>query len=46
MSEKELVKAIEELVDKLELCRRTYVALWIPLIIGVLVILSKGAGFW
>ncbi len=46
MSEKELVKAIEKLVDKLELCRRTYVALWLLLIFIVSVILSKGAGFW
>jgi len=46
MSEKELADAIKKLVEELELCRKTYVALWIPLSIGLFAILTKFAGFW
>jgi hypothetical protein len=44
--EKELVEAIRDLIKELELCRKTYAKLWIPLSLGVLVILTKIAGFW
>jgi hypothetical protein len=44
--EEELAEAIRDLIKELELCRKTYAALWIPLSLGLLVILAKIAGFW
>lgn len=46
MSNKELAEAVDRLTKELELCRRTYIALWIPLSIGLFAILTKMAGFW
>jgi len=48
MNKKEggLEKAIHELTDEMERCRKTYVVLWIRLSLGLLIILTHMAGFW
>ena len=44
--DKELADAIRELKEEMELCRKTYVALWTCLAISLFVILTKMVGAW